>query len=100
MSTVFLRFGVRSLLSPISFKKQFARYLEDDIGSEDIEEIYKNAHEAIRKDPTFKPSDKSKDWKTECAKHKDTRLTYEQRQKRIQEKIAAFKAGGADEDDE
>jgi large subunit ribosomal protein L5e len=82
------------------FKKQFARYLDDDIGSEDIEEIYTSAHAAIREDPTFKPSEKTKDWKAESLKHKTHRLTHEQRQQRIQDKIAAFKAGGADEDDE
>lgn len=82
------------------FKKQFARYLEDGIGSEDIQELYTSAFAAIREDPTFKPSDKSKDWKAESLKYKQVRLTYEQRQERIQEKIAAFKAGGGDDDEE
>jgi len=82
------------------FKKQFARYLEDGIGSEDMEELYTKAYEKIREDPTFKPSDKSKNWKAESLKHRAVRLTYDQRQQRIQEKIAAFKAGGADEDEE
>ncbi|KAH7105551.1 hypothetical protein BKA62DRAFT_607715, partial [Auriculariales sp. MPI-PUGE-AT-0066] len=75
------------------FKKQFASYLEDGIGSEDIEEIYTSAYAKIREDPTFKPSEKSKDWKAESRKHRDVRLTHAQRQERIQEKIAAFKAG-------
>ncbi|EJD53600.1 hypothetical protein AURDEDRAFT_110414 [Auricularia subglabra TFB-10046 SS5] len=83
------------------FKKQFSSYLEDGIGSEDINEIYEKAHEAIREDPTFKSSDKSKDWKAESLKYKQTRLTYDQRQERINAKIAAFKQnGGAADDDE
>lgn len=85
------------------FKKQFAKYLEDDIGSEDIEEIYQNAYAAIREDPTFKPSDKSTDWKSESLKYKAVPLTHEQRQERIAAKIEAFKSGqsaDADEDDE
>jgi len=82
------------------FKKQFSTYLADGIGSEDIEEIYTNAYAAIREDPTFKPTEKSKDWKAETLKYKTHRLTYEQRQSNIEKKIAAFKAGqeAAEED--
>jgi large subunit ribosomal protein L5e len=84
-----------------SFKKQFASYLEDGIGSEDIEEIYTNAYSAIREDPTFKPTDKSTDWKAESLKYKVTRLTHAQRKERIQEKITKFQeTGGAVEEDE
>lgn len=77
------------------FKKHFAGYLADDIGSGDIEEIYETAHAAIREDPSFKPSDKSKDWASESKKYKATKLTYEQRKGKINERIAAFKAGQA-----
>ena len=77
-----------------SFKKQFSTYLADGIGSEDIEEIYTNAYAAIREDPTFKPTEKTKDWKAESKKYKVPRLTAEQRKARIQEKIEAFKARG------
>lgn len=76
-----------------SFKKQFSTYLADGVGSEDIEEIYTNAYAAIREDPTFKPTDKSKDWKSESQKYRTPKLTLEQRRQRIQEKIEAFQAG-------
>ncbi|KAH9938161.1 60S ribosomal protein L5 [Fomitopsis serialis] len=82
------------------FKKQFATYLADGIGSEDMEEIYTNAYAAIREDPTFKPSEKTTDWKAESKKHRTPRLTLEQRRARIQEKIEAFQTGAAEEDDE
>jgi large subunit ribosomal protein L5e len=86
------------------FKKQFATYLADGVGSDDIEEIYQNAYAAIREDPTFKPTEKSKDWKAESAKYQTPRLTKDQRQERIQKKIEAFKANAGDaameEDDE
>jgi len=88
------------------FKKQFATYLADGIGSEDLEEIYTNAYAAIREDPTFKPSDKTQDWAPESKKYKSVRLTLEQRRTNIQAKIEAFKAGknaaeeDEDEDDE
>ena len=83
------------------FKKQFATYLADGVGSDDIEEIYTNAHAAIREDPTFKPTDKSQNWRTESVKHKDKKLTHAQRQANIAAKIEKFKAGGdAGADDE
>lgn len=82
------------------FKKQFSTYLADGIGSEDIEEIYQNAHAAIREDPTFKPSDKSKDWKSESLKYKAKKLTLEERKARIAAKIERFQATGGIEEDE
>ena len=83
------------------FKKQFSTYLADDIGSEDIEEIYTSAYAAIREDPTFKPTEKTKDWKAESLKFKVHRLTYAQRKEAIQSKIENFQAtGGAQEEKE
>ena len=81
----------------ISFKKQFSTYLADGVGSEDIEEIYTNAYAAIREDPTFKPTEKTKDWAAESKKYRTPKLTLEQRKARIQEKIEAFQAEHADE---
>ncbi|PWN91957.1 putative RPL5-60S large subunit ribosomal protein L5.e [Acaromyces ingoldii] len=75
------------------FKKHFASYLADEVGSEDLEEIYENAFTAIREDPSFQPSDKAKDWKSESKKYKATKLTYQQRKQKIADKIAAFQAG-------
>lgn len=92
-----------SRLLHIRFKKQFASYLADGIGSEDIEEIYTNAYAAIREDPTFQPTEKTTDWKAETLKYKKPRLNYDQRKAAIQAKIEAFKASGgeaAEEDEE
>jgi len=74
------------------FKKQFASYLADGIGSEDMEELYTSAYAAIREDPVFKPTEKEKDWKAETLKHKTPRRTHEQRKIAIQEKIEKFHA--------
>lgn len=83
------------------FKKQFSTYLADGVGSEDIEEIYTSAYAAIREDPTFKPTEKTQDWKAETLKYKVPKLTLEQRQARIAEKIEKFKStGGATDEDE
>lgn len=67
--------------------------MADGIGSEDIEEIYTNAYAAIREDPTFKPTEKEKDWKAETKKYHVPRLTHAQRKENIQKKIEMFKAG-------
>jgi large subunit ribosomal protein L5e len=85
------------------FKKQFSTYLADDIGSDDIEEIYRSAHAAIREDPTFQASEKTKNWKAESLKYKQTRLTHAQRQEAIAAKIETFRGGkdaAMDEDDD
>ena len=63
-----------------------------------MEEIYQNAYAAIREDPTFKPTEKEKDWKAEALKFKTHRLTLAQRKERIAEKIANFQAGGDDDE--
>lgn len=83
------------------FKKQFSTYLADGVGSEDIEEIYTNAYAAIREDPVFKATEKTKDWKAETKKFSTPKLTWAQRKERIQAKIENFQAtGGAEADDE
>ncbi|KAG5220700.1 60S ribosomal protein [Salix suchowensis] len=70
-----------------SIQEAILDVLADGVGSEDIEEIYTSAYAAIREDPTFKPTEKTRDWK--------------QRQARIAEKIEKFKAtGGAMDEDE
>ncbi|CAD6884965.1 unnamed protein product [Tilletia controversa] len=74
------------------FKKHFARYLADDIGSEDMEEIYEKAHAAIREDPSFTASDKSKDWASESKQYKAKKLTYQQRKEKIAQTIKEFEA--------
>ncbi|UZJ53495.1 hypothetical protein CBS101457_002815 [Exobasidium rhododendri] len=73
------------------FKKHFSTYLADDVGSEDLEEIYESAFAAIREDPTFKATEKSTDWKAESAKYRTAKLTYQQRKQKIADKIASFK---------
>ncbi|KAN0064360.1 60S ribosomal protein L5 [Thecaphora frezii] len=75
------------------FKKAFSSYLADDLGSDDLEEIYENAYAAIREDPSFMPSEKTQDWASISKKYRTPKLTYEQRKAKIQAKIEAFKAG-------
>jgi large subunit ribosomal protein L5e len=79
------------------FKKQFSSYLDEGIGSEDIEEIYTNAYAAIREDPTFKPTEKTTDWKAESKKYSVPRRTHAERKAAVDAKIKAFKESGAGE---
>ncbi|ORZ01360.1 hypothetical protein BCR43DRAFT_502925 [Syncephalastrum racemosum] len=73
------------------YKKQFATFLKEGITSDKIEDMYTEAHEAIREDPTPKPSQKKKQQNTHVA-HRTKRLTKEERDARIAEKKAAFDA--------
>jgi large subunit ribosomal protein L5e len=79
------------------FKKQFSSYLDEGIGSEDMEEIYTNAYAAIREDPTFKPTEKTTDWKAESKKYSVPRRTHAERKAAVDAKIKAFKESGAGE---
>lgn len=77
------------------YRQVFKSYIDEEIDPEDIEEIYMNAHEKIREDPSFKPTEKKftkEQYAAESKKYKAKKLTKEQRQAKIAEKIAAFKA--------
>ncbi|PSK39559.1 60S ribosomal protein L5 [Candidozyma pseudohaemuli] len=77
------------------YRQVFKSYIDEEIDPEDVEEIYMNAHEKIREDPSFKPTEKKHtkaEYAAESKKYKDVKLTREQRQAKINEKIANFKA--------
>ncbi|BFZ58068.1 60S ribosomal protein L5 [Savitreella phatthalungensis] len=74
------------------FQKQFAGLIEDGVESDGLEELYLEAHKKIREDPTFTPSDKSKDWKAESLKYKSHKKSLEQRKAGVQERIQQIKA--------
>jgi len=78
------------------YKMLFQGYIDDDIEAEGLKEMYQAAHAAIRKDPVKKDPEegerKSADyWKKESLKYKHKKLTHEQRQKRVQARIAVLK---------
>jgi large subunit ribosomal protein L5e len=75
------------------YKKQFARFIEEGISADDLEEIYEQGHAAIRADPSpapkkevFKPNEGSK------STYKKRRLTFAERRNKIKQKKAAFEA--------
>ncbi|CRG89696.1 60S ribosomal protein L5 [Talaromyces islandicus] len=74
------------------YKSQFTEYIDDEVDAGDLEDIYLEAHKAIREDPFKKDEDagpkKSKEeWKAESKKYRTPKLTYAEKQARIQEKI-------------
>ena len=82
------------------YKSQFQGYLDDDIEAEGLEELYQEAHKAIREDP-FKKDDeegekKSKDeYKEESKKHRKSKMSYEEKRERVKAKIESVKSAAS-----
>lgn len=79
------------------YKSQFNKYIEDDIEADALEELYAEAHAAIREDPFKKaesdaPKKTKEEWKAESLKYRKVKLTREQRAAAVQERIAALRA--------
>ncbi|KAF2432791.1 ribosomal protein L5 [Tothia fuscella] len=80
------------------YKALFKGYIEDEIEADGLEELYTEAHKAIREDPFKKDEDdgkekKSKDhWIAESKKYKQKKLTKEEKVQRVKEKIQKIKA--------
>ena len=68
------------------YKRQFAKYIDDDVTSDSLEELYKEAHEKIRADPSFTPTEKKANY-DESKKYKDKKLTREERKAAVHGKI-------------
>merc|ERR1712000_160645 len=74
------------------FASQFQQYVDDDVEADGLEDLYAEAHKAIREDPWKKPESdapkKSKEeWKEISKKHKDRKLTKEEKEAGIKERI-------------
>ncbi|KAK4138891.1 60S ribosomal protein L5 [Trichocladium antarcticum] len=79
------------------YKGQFVKYIEDDVEADGLEDLYTEAHAAIREDPTKKyesdaPKKTKEEWKQESLKFRKTKLTHAQRQERVQARIAELRA--------
>lgn len=72
------------------YQELFRGYLADDIDAESLEEIYQKAHEAIRADPSFKPTEKKfskEQYAAESNKYKQRKLSKEEKRERVAAKI-------------
>merc|ERR1712098_769074 len=78
------------------YTSQFQGYIDDEIEADGLEELYTEAHKAIREDPFKKVDDagekKTKEeWKKEALKFKGRKLTKEEKVERVKAKIAELK---------
>ncbi|WP_459806091.1 hypothetical protein, partial [Herbidospora sp. RD11066] len=81
-----------------TFKKQFSQYIKNGVEPDQIEEMYKKAHAAIREDPEAKPAPK-RDIQPKRFNRK--KLSLQQRKARVAQKKAYFlKQQGEGEDDD
>jgi large subunit ribosomal protein L5e len=74
------------------FQSQFAKYIEDDVEAEGLEDLYTEAHKAIREDPFKKvesdaPKKTKEEWKAESKKYRTPKSTKEQKQENVRQKI-------------
>jgi large subunit ribosomal protein L5e len=70
------------------YDKQFSVYIKNGINADSMEDMYTSAHSKIRADPARKAGDK-KEHKT-VVKGRRSRLSRQQRQDRVKQKIASF----------
>ncbi|KAK9458646.1 60S ribosomal protein uL18 [Lipomyces oligophaga] len=84
------------------YRQVFKGYLEDNIEADGIEDIYVEAHEKIREDPSPKPTAKKskEEYAAESKKYKAVKLTTEERLAKRQAKIASLVTSEAVEEEE
>ncbi|KAJ3258526.1 60S ribosomal protein L5 [Chytriomyces hyalinus] len=77
-----------------SYKRQFSRYIEKEIGPDDFEEMYEKAHEQIRADPVYVAKEHNYDdaTMTKMKKYKMQARNLKQRVDRVKQKKAAWLA--------
>ncbi|XP_072935108.1 large ribosomal subunit protein uL18 [Epargyreus clarus] len=72
-----------------SYKRQFGKYIKLGVNADDIETLYKKAHEAIRADPSHKKKESKKDPAKQKRWNK-RKLTLAERKNRIRQKKESF----------
>jgi len=73
---------------PEKYEKHFARFLDEGINGEDLEELYTAVHEKIRENPVAPK--KARSAPKEKKHWKEVALTYEQRKANLKEKLATL----------
>ncbi|KKY34306.1 putative 60s ribosomal protein l5 [Diaporthe ampelina] len=78
------------------YKSQFQKYIDDDVEADGIEDLYAEAHKAIREDPFKKaesdaPKKTKEEWKAESKKYRSKKLSYDEKKQRVQAKIAELR---------
>ena len=70
-----------------AFAKQFSRYIKEGVTADKIEDMYTNAHKAIRANPAREKKDKK--FNT-VVKGRRAPMSRQQRADRVKQKMAAF----------
>ncbi|KAK9222808.1 hypothetical protein WN944_011247 [Citrus x changshan-huyou] len=83
---------------PEKYQSHFCEYIKRGIEADNLEELYKKVHAAIRADPNQKKSEKKPP--AEHKRYNLKKLTYEERKARLVERLKALNAAEDDEDDE
>ncbi|EPZ34992.1 60s ribosomal protein l5-b [Rozella allomycis CSF55] len=73
------------------YKIQFSKYIELGIEADAVEEMYQNAHEAIRADPSYQPTEKKVVAKKDMYR-RQPKMNLAQRRDRVRQKKESFKA--------
>jgi len=82
------------------YKRQFAKFLAEGLAPDDLVEMYKGSHAAIREDPSFKPTEKKKPADDEKVKSfKRKRLNLKQRKNKIIQKKTLWEKKNLGADD-
>jgi len=83
---------------PERYQTQFAKYIEKEIESTSLEDLYKEAHEKIREDPEFAPTEKQDSY---TPLNPQQKRTLQERKDAVQAKKDAMReAAESDDEDE
>ncbi|KAF4121039.1 large subunit ribosomal protein L5e [Geosmithia morbida] len=74
------------------YASQFQKYIDDDVEAESLEELYTEAHAAIREDPfkkheTDAPKKTKEEWKAISKQYRTPKSTKAEKQERVQARI-------------
>jgi large subunit ribosomal protein L5e len=81
-----------------NFKRHFATYIDEDVGADDLEELYAKVHEAIREDPSREKKEAFTD--IDKTYRKPVKKTYEERKSDVASKKSKFGTDEGDDEDE
>ncbi|XP_059297786.1 large ribosomal subunit protein uL18-like isoform X1 [Lycium ferocissimum] len=83
---------------PEKYQSQFSLYIKSGLEADNLEEMYKKVHAAIRADPSPKKSGKQPP--KQHKRYNLKKLTYDERKARLIERLNALNAAGGNDDSE
>lgn len=83
---------------PEKYQTHFSEYIKKGVEADNIEDLYKKVHAAIRADPMAKKSEKKPP--TKHKRYNLKKLTYEERKTKLIERLNALNAAAGDDDDD